>query len=70
MKAYITSLDYFGTPLSINVKQSKESAHKTLYGGIASAIIKSTLIGILLFTLHQIFEQKLDRTSSNVKLKS
>ena len=70
MKDYITSLDYFGFPLSLNLKKGKGAAHKTLYGGIASAIIRITIIIILTSTLHNMFERKLDRTSTNEKLKT
>ena len=70
MKAYITSLDYFGFPLTLNLKKGKGSAHKTLYGGIASAVIKATILCIFVSTLLNMFERKLDRTSKNEKLKT
>ena len=70
MKAYITSLDYFGQPLNLNLKKGSSAAHKTLFGGIASAIIKLTILVILISTLHNMFERKLDRTSRNEKLKT
>jgi hypothetical protein len=70
MKDYIKSLDYFGYPISLNVKQSKGAPHKTFYGGFASAIIKLTLAVILAFSLYDMFAHRNSKTYSNEKLRS
>jgi len=55
MKSYITSLDTFGYPIELNYKQSKGSAHKTFYGGMASLFVKLAMIVIFGLNLHYMF---------------
>ena len=52
MIPYIKSLDDFGHPISLNMNQSKGAAHKTIFGGLASALIKVVLLVILIISIH------------------
>ena len=70
MKAYVKSLDIFGHPLGLNLNQSKGPAHKTIYGGMISLIIKLTILFIFWTTLVDIFARRLDKTSSYEELRT
>ena len=52
MIPYIKSLDVFGHSISLNMNQSKGAAHKTIFGGLASALIKVVLLVILIISIH------------------
>ena len=70
MLAYIKSLDYFGHPISLNIAKSKGAPHKTLYGGIASAIIKLTLGSILMMKIYVMFDHSDYKSNTNETIKS
>ena len=48
---FIKSLDVFGHPITINMNQSKGAAHKTIFGGLASALIKISLLFIFVISI-------------------
>ena len=51
MFPYIKSLDVFGHPITLNMNQSKGAAHKTIFGGLASALIKFALLLIFVVSI-------------------
>ena len=67
---YIKSLDVFGFPISINLKQSKGAAHKTTYGGIATAFIKIALLIIFGFGVRDMIHNLKYTSKSSEKLMS
>ena len=70
MLSYIKSLDQFGHPITLNVKQSKGAPFKTHLGGIASALIKVTLIIILFHSFYLMLNSQNQTIKSREKLKS
>ena len=64
MIPYIKSLDVFGHPITINLNQSKGAAHKTIFGGLASALIKVALLIILIISIQDMFLNHNSKMSS------
>jgi hypothetical protein len=55
MKSIIKSYDIFGYPITLTYNQSKGASHKTIYGGIATLIIKMALFAIFIQSCNEMF---------------
>ena len=67
---YIKSLDVFGHPITLNLHQSKGAYHKTIYGGIASALLKLALLVIFIDNIQDMLTDQNSKKNTQQKLQT